>query len=161
MTERVKSGLWSLVLEICCWTMLHRQVGLLKLIAIKLRHWKRSAFYHMGDSWHIQNVQNNKIIGENEKCVFYFMEKTIQIFWPTQYIQSLWETVGQCMWPNLHTYVYTGLQSFYSWVHTLHVPICTYVDVPISQLEMCPYAQLKNMFRNFHSLHIQSKWRHR
>ena len=53
--------------------------------------------YLTGDSKPTQNIQINKIIGENEKCVFYFMEKTIQIFWPTQYIQSLWETVGQCM----------------------------------------------------------------
>ena len=39
----------------------------------------------MGDSRHSQNIQINKVIGENEKCVFYFMEKTIRIFWPTQY----------------------------------------------------------------------------
>ena len=29
----------------------------------------------MGDSQHTQNIQINKVIGENEKCVFYFMEK--------------------------------------------------------------------------------------
>ena len=29
----------------------------------------------MGDSQHIQNIQINKIIGKNEKCVFYFTEK--------------------------------------------------------------------------------------
>ena len=27
----------------------------------------------------------NKVIGENEKCVFHFMEKTKWTFWPTQY----------------------------------------------------------------------------
>ena len=36
--------------------------------------------YTMRDSWHTQNIQTNKVIGENEKCVFYYTEKTIQIF---------------------------------------------------------------------------------
>ena len=27
---------------------------------------------------------NNKVVGENEKCVFYFTEKTQWTFWPTQ-----------------------------------------------------------------------------
>ena len=31
--------------------------------------------YHMGDSWHTQNIQINKVIDENEKCIFYFTEK--------------------------------------------------------------------------------------
>ena len=31
--------------------------------------------YHEGDSQHIQNIQINKVIGENEKYAFYFMEK--------------------------------------------------------------------------------------
>ena len=30
-----------------------------------------------GERWHFQNIQiNNKVTGDNEKCVFYFMEKT-------------------------------------------------------------------------------------
>ena len=37
---------------------------------------------HMEDSWHTQNIQINKVIGENE---FYLTEKTKQTFWPTQY----------------------------------------------------------------------------
>ena len=44
-------------------------------------------FYYVGDSWHTQSVQINKVIGENEKHVFYFMEKTEQAFWRTQYIK--------------------------------------------------------------------------
>ena len=32
-----------------------------------------------GDSRHTQNIQINKVIGENEKCVFYFMEKTLKV----------------------------------------------------------------------------------
>ena len=28
-------------------------------------------------SQHTQNIQINKVTGENEKCVFYFMEKTM------------------------------------------------------------------------------------
>ena len=34
----------------------------------------------MGDIRHTQNIQINKAIGENEKCVFYFTEKTKQTF---------------------------------------------------------------------------------
>ena len=40
--------------------------------------------YHAGDSRHTQNIQINTVIGENEKYVTYFMEKTKQTFWPTQ-----------------------------------------------------------------------------
>ena len=32
--------------------------------------------YPTRDSQHTQNIRFNKVIGENEKCVFYFMEKT-------------------------------------------------------------------------------------
>ena len=38
----------------------------------------------MGDSQHTQNIQIDKVVGENETCVFYFMEKTIWTFWPAQ-----------------------------------------------------------------------------
>ena len=42
--------------------------------------------YHMLDilNQHIQNIQINKVNGENEKCVFYSMENTKQTFWATQ-----------------------------------------------------------------------------
>ena len=39
--------------------------------------------YHAGESRHTQSNQINEVIGENEKCVFHFMEKTKQTFWPT------------------------------------------------------------------------------
>ena len=42
----------------------------------------------MGDTWHTQNIQTNEVIGENEKCVFYFTEKIIETFWSTQYMES-------------------------------------------------------------------------
>ena len=29
----------------------------------------------MGDNRHTQNIQINEVIGENKKCIFYFMEK--------------------------------------------------------------------------------------
>ena len=32
-------------------------------------------YTHVGDSRHTQNIQINKVIGGNEKCVVYFMEK--------------------------------------------------------------------------------------
>ena len=46
----------------------------------------KSVLSHAGDSQHTKNIQINKVIGENEKCVFYFMEKTLQTFWPAQHI---------------------------------------------------------------------------
>ena len=52
--------------------MLYGQVDQLKLIVIKS---KQSTLYHVGDSQHTQNTQINKVIGENEKRAFYFMEK--------------------------------------------------------------------------------------
>ena len=42
---------------------------------------------HTRDSRHTQNIQINKVIGENEKCVFFLTEKT-WTFWPTQYTGS-------------------------------------------------------------------------
>ena len=40
--------------------------------------------YHAGGSPHTQNIQTNRIIGKNEKCVFFFFtENNIQTFWPT------------------------------------------------------------------------------
>ena len=42
--------------------------------------------YHEVDSWHTQNIQINKVIGENERCIFYFLEKNTHIFCPTQYL---------------------------------------------------------------------------
>ena len=56
-TEHVKSDLQSFVLEISRWKMLHGHVDQLKLIAIKSRHWEQSMLYHVGDSWHTQNIQ--------------------------------------------------------------------------------------------------------
>ena len=37
-------------------------------------------FDHMRDSQHTKNIQINKVIGENEKCVFYLMEKINTVF---------------------------------------------------------------------------------
>ena len=37
--------------------------------------------YHVRQT---HNIQINKVIGENEKCVFYFTEQTIQTFWLTE-----------------------------------------------------------------------------
>ena len=34
----------------------------------------------MGDSQHIQNIQVNKVPGENKECTFYFMEKINRLF---------------------------------------------------------------------------------
>ena len=72
----VKSGLQSFVLEISRETMLYNQVGQLQLIAIKSSLREQSTLYYAGESRHTQNIQINKVIGENEKCVFYLTEKT-------------------------------------------------------------------------------------
>ena len=50
--------------------------------------------YHVGDSRHTQNIQINKVIGENEECVFYFIEKTKRTFCPTQYFMH---KGGKCL----------------------------------------------------------------
>lgn len=55
--QACQSSLWSFVLEISYWTMLHSRVYELKLIVIKLRYWEQSMLYHAGDSWHTQNIQ--------------------------------------------------------------------------------------------------------
>ena len=73
--QTCQSGLQSFMLEMSRWMMLHSWVGQLKLTAIKSRHQELSILYHMGDSQHTQNIQINKVIGENEKCVFYSTEK--------------------------------------------------------------------------------------
>ena len=44
--------------------------------------------YLTGDSKPTQNIQINKIIGENEKCVFYFVEKSKWTFWLTCYFYT-------------------------------------------------------------------------
>ena len=36
--------------------------------------------HHVVDNQHTQNIQMNKVIGENEKCVLYFMEKLNRLF---------------------------------------------------------------------------------
>ena len=83
------SNMLKVVCEGSCWRFLARlnaprSVDQLKLVVIKLKHWEQSTLYHMGDSWRTQNIQINKGLGENEKCVSYFMEKTIQTIWPTR-----------------------------------------------------------------------------
>ena len=85
VTDRTCQKLRSSVLEISCWTMVHNQVDQLKLIVIKSRPWENSTLYHMGDSQHTQNIQISKVIGEKEKCVFYFTVKTWRLFCPAHY----------------------------------------------------------------------------
>ena len=72
LIECVKSGLWHFMLEISHWMMLHGRADLLKSIVTKQDiTWEKSTFYHTRDHQHTQNIQINKVIGENEKCVFY------------------------------------------------------------------------------------------
>ena len=41
---------------------------------------------HVGDIQYTQNIQINKVTGENETFVFCVTEKTIWTFWSTQYL---------------------------------------------------------------------------
>ena len=84
--KHVKSGLWSFLLEISHWTMLHSWIDQLKLIETILR---KSMSYHVGDSRHTQNIQIHKVIRENKNMSFILQKKTIQAFWPNQYFSSL------------------------------------------------------------------------
>ena len=38
-------------------------------------NWEQSTSHQAEDSRHTQSIQINKVIGEHEKCVFYFTEK--------------------------------------------------------------------------------------
>ena len=45
--------------------------------------------YHTEDRRHTQNIQINKVSGENEKCVFYFMEKNCTDFLANPILMSI------------------------------------------------------------------------
>ena len=49
--------------------------------------WKRTGI--------LKNIQINKVLGEKEKCVFHFKEKTKRTFWPTQYFLGDTRNLGQ------------------------------------------------------------------
>ena len=72
LIKLVKSGLPSFVLEISHWTMLHGWVDQLKLIAIQsetlIENNQCYTTWEVADIF--KNIQINKVIGENEKCVF-------------------------------------------------------------------------------------------
>ena len=74
------SNVSKVVCKVLCWRFLAGWCSVVRLIAIKSRHWEQSMLYHMGDRWHTQNIQINKVTGENEKCVFHFTEKTKTTF---------------------------------------------------------------------------------
>ena len=39
------------------------------------------------------NTLFNKVLGEKDKCVFYFYLKTEGTFWPTQYMDNQWKII--------------------------------------------------------------------
>ena len=100
VTEHIKSGLQSFLVLLIFWPNNPLLWGC-------LMHWKTFSsipgLYPLDANsgrWpppttgsrylrHTQNIQINKVIGENEKFVFYFMEKTKWTFWPTQYILTV------------------------------------------------------------------------
>ena len=49
----------------------------------------------------MMNTLFNKVLGENEKCVFYVYLKTEDTFWPTQYLMPYHQT---CYF-DLHIFV--------------------------------------------------------
>ena len=90
LIEHVKSGLWSFVLESSRWTMASRLARPVEIdsdqIETLIKHNQH------GTTWEIVNIlkiSKSIVIGENEKCVLYFTEKTKRTFWPTQYLAWL------------------------------------------------------------------------
>ena len=80
LIKHVKSGLRSCVLEISCWMVLHSQGDQLKLRVINRdSNWEQSELCHTGDSWCTRNIQIDKVIGENEKCLI-LQEKLNKLF---------------------------------------------------------------------------------
>ena len=53
--------------------------------------------YHAGDSPHTQNTQINKVIGENEKCVFILRKKLNERFGQLNML-----SLPFSMWGNRH-----------------------------------------------------------
>ena len=75
--QHVRSGVWSFVLGISRWTVLHGGVDLLKLGKAQGSNgditWEQLMLYHLGESWHTQNTHINKVIGENEQmCLLFY-----------------------------------------------------------------------------------------
>ena len=63
---------------LCCGAALC--IGRCSAAPLASTHWKPI----VGNSQHTQNTQVSKVIGEHEKCVFYFTDKNVWTFWPTQ-----------------------------------------------------------------------------
>ena len=79
-------------------------------------NWRQSTTCQVGESCRTQNIQTNKVIGENEQCVSCFLEKAKWTFWPTQYI-----SVGANVGAGLAA---IGLRSGCTWLHGTCVPLC-------------------------------------
>ena len=76
---------WHFVqIILCCGPVLC--IGRCLAAPLASPHWKPI----VGDCRHIQNIHINNCIGENEKKrIFYFMGKTKQTLWPTQYLPKV------------------------------------------------------------------------
>ena len=76
LIKDIKSGLWSFVLKIFS---LDNAPQSSRQAEVDSDHWdinwEKFMFYQMGDRQHNQKSQISKVIGENEKRVFYFSEK--------------------------------------------------------------------------------------
>ena len=98
-TECVKSGLQNFLVLLTFWPNDSLLWGLCTerglAAPLPFTHQKPIA----GDSLHTQNIQINKVTGDNEKCVFYFTEETIRTFWPTLYTHTHTHT---------HIYIHNG-----------------------------------------------------
>ena len=82
VTDRTcQSGLRSflvlltfLPIILCCGAVLC--IGRCLAAPLASTHWKPIA----GDSQHTQNIQINKVIGENEKCLLFYRRKPYRLF---------------------------------------------------------------------------------
>ena len=109
LIERVRSGLWSFMLEISRWTMLHSQSGRpfavdSDQIETLIENNQHSTTRERADI--LKTSNSMKLFSENEKCVFYFMEKTKQTFWPAPCIVTSswgWATCHRDYCPHTAT----------------------------------------------------------
>ena len=105
--------------------------------------------YHAGDSRYTQNSQVNKVIGENEKRVFY--GKNHMDIWPTQYYHH---------WGNITDTCETLL--LFSVDHQSRVPDSYNSNVELTLFQRKPTPQHTSIREHFVSLnwgqygHLQS-----
>ena len=88
----------KVICEVSCWRFLAGWCSTAgRLVEIDSDQIKtlteNNLLYYMGDSWYIQNIQINKVIGGKENCVFFMKKITYRLLGPpnTLYQSSKFE----------------------------------------------------------------------